>query len=151
MDARIQKIYTYAHKRDEEKRKKQEQLTKRRNELIKTIQYLNLDVADLIGTATACLTAGIEIDKYHRYDSLTYDTYEKGTFVANAISHRLGFIIEKNVVLGIGIRCCGTNCDIDLISEDYGNVYARSANRSYNYRKKSRQLTHSHPLLGGFS
>ena len=131
---RINKIKAYAIKEEEEKRKKQKAENDKKAELIKEIKSLDSDIAELVDTANACLKAGIEINKYGKYGNY-YDSYGNGTFVANAISHRLGFIVENNAVFGIGILCTGRDCAYDLIVEN-GNVYTRSANRSWMYRKK---------------
>lgn len=147
---RIEKIYAYKEKTDKKEKEKQEQINSERNKLLKKIQYLNLEIAELIDTAYACLKAGIEIDMCGRYGKY-YDTYQNGTFVANAISHKLGFVIEeKNAVLGIGILKTGENCEFDLISEDYGNVYVRRTYRDSSGIKQRKKVDDSFLSLSHF-
>lgn len=142
---RINKIKAYAIKKEEEKRKKQKAENDKKAELIKEIKSLDSDIAELVDTANACLKAGIEINKYGKYGNY-YDSYGNGTFVANAISHKLGFVIEeKNAVLGIGILKTGENCEFDLISED-GNVYVRRTYRDSSGIKQRKKVDDSFHL-----
>ncbi len=120
---RLSKIKEYRENETliaENKAKKEENI---RQILISHIASLSSRIAELIETGNACLQNNIELDKYHSV-SRSYDSYEKGTFVANGITHQLGFITKRSesnkcVITSIGIingGACG-NTDL-LVKED---------------------------------
>lgn len=75
------------------------------------IRSLQPSIEALIQTANACLENGICIDRSGDSLDRCYDTYEKGTFFTNGISHRLGFVhapmSSKKQVVMLGIDAGG--------------------------------------------
>ncbi len=61
--------------------------------LVRQIQALKPRIDELLAVGNACLESGIEINKYGNtpWGGREYDEYERGTFVTNSISHKVGF------------------------------------------------------------
>lgn len=64
------------------------------NGLVARIQALKPRIDELIKIGNACLENGIELNSYHNsgWFNRSNDCYERGTFVTNGISHRVGFV-----------------------------------------------------------
>lgn len=64
--------------------------------LVAQIRALKPRIDELLEVGNACLENGIELDAYHhnRGFNRSEDCYERGTFVTNSISHRVGFVIN---------------------------------------------------------
>lgn len=121
---RIEKIRKF-HEQNLRAQEDNEKAKKDRTEVLKArIRGLIPRISKLIETAQVCVESDIDIDKAQKLGR-SYDVYEKGTFVANGFSHRLGFIVRYipkssgvpavPTVTGIGILnggCCG---NIDLV------------------------------------
>ena len=89
--------------------------------LIAQIRALKPRIDELLATGMACVKNGIQISSYDKYLYRDLDSYEKGTFVTNGISHHLGFVQDRGVynfsVLGIDNGgACG---DYDFRTDGY--------------------------------
>ena len=62
------------------------------NELVKHVQALKPRIDELLETANVCHENDIELNTYGKSFSRDLDSYENGTFIANGVSHKLGFI-----------------------------------------------------------
>ena len=83
------------------------------------IRYLNKDGVliqqkllilndELIDVANACVENNINIDTYHKALIRNDDEWEKGTFVTNSISHKIGFVTQgKQKITYMGINAGG--------------------------------------------
>lgn len=97
--SRIDEIKAYAQRRDENELKKTVAANEKRVQLEEQIRSLEPRIKELVETANACLTNGIEINAYgSRFDHY-YDSRERGTFVTNGISHRIGFVARKGAAI----------------------------------------------------
>lgn len=121
---RIEKIRKL-HEQNLRAQEDNEKAKKDRAEALKArIRGLNPRISKLIETAQTCVESDIDIDKTQKLGR-SYDVYEKGTFVANSISHRLGFIVRYipessgtpavPTITGIGILNGGYCGNIDLV------------------------------------
>ena len=63
-------------------------------ELCARIRALKPRIDELLETGNACLENGIEVNAYGNSFYRDWDKYEKGTFVTNSISHKVGFVKE---------------------------------------------------------
>lgn len=135
--SRIDEIKAYAQRRDENEAKKVVAENEKKAQLEEQIRSLEPRIKELVETANACLTNGIEINAYgSRFDHY-YDNRERGTFVTNGISHRIGFVARKGAaIFEMGIDAggaCGewyfrTNGkDIYEIKEDHTESRQASA------------------------
>lgn len=99
--SRIDKIKMYKESEDKKALNNVVEETKEYHTLMGKIVELQPRIAELIETVNACIKNGIEINKYrnsHCYSG--YDNYKQGTFVSNAISHKIGFIQGNGVSFG---------------------------------------------------
>lgn len=71
--------------------------------LYSRVKGLSPRITQLMQTAQACLNNNICIDTYGRTGFATYNTYEKGTFVANNTNNRIGFIVVCEEIFDIGM------------------------------------------------
>ena len=120
---RIDKINEYKERKDKERQLKENRIKNDKQHLIKQIRDFAADIKELIETATVCVRAGIDLNPYKRYGR-EYDTYEKGTFVTNPISHRLGFYELSDEIVGIGFRNGGACGNVDIFVDIMGKVHA---------------------------
>lgn len=123
MNNRIDKINEYKERKDKERQLKESRIKNDKLSLIKQIRCFAADIKELIETATVCVRAGIDLNPYKRYGR-EYDTYEKGTFVTNPISHRLGFYELSDEIVGIGFRNGGACGNVDFFVDIMGKVHA---------------------------
>lgn len=130
----IDKINEYKERKDKERQLKENRIKNDKQHLIKQIRCFAADINELIETATVCVRAGIDLNPYKRYGR-EYDTYEKGTFVTNPISHRLGFYELNDEIVGIGFRNGGACGNVDFYVDINGKVHAISSDT---YSKKYR-------------
>lgn len=91
-NSRLESIRAYKTNKDALRQAAELQKQDRTKTLICCIQALKPRIQELLATANACLEGGIEINTYGRRHYPDYDSYEKGTFVTNGISHKVGFI-----------------------------------------------------------
>lgn len=106
--SRIDNIKAYAQERVQTEKAREEERQFKCEELTEKIRVLKPRIKELIEVGNACLVNGIEIDKYGKRFYSDYDSYEKGTFVTNGISHRLGFVIQRGqAIFEIGFNAGG--------------------------------------------
>ena len=113
---RIEKIKQFKTRQNKIKIAKKEAEMTRVTMFAKQVKELRPRISELIKTANACLEAGIEIDAYGKNWYRDLDSYEKGSFMTNSISHRLGFVktwssCQNNVnkrIYELGINAGGT-------------------------------------------
>ena len=106
--SRIDNIVKFAQKREDEKIAKEQALQKELDGCKKEIAKLKPRIDELISVANACIENGIEIDGTRRSFGSSYDTWEKGTFVTNSISHKVGFVFTRqNKITLMGINAGG--------------------------------------------
>lgn len=109
MNERITKIKQYKIKQDT-KAEAAEMTKLCENEALQArVRGLRPRIAELLETANACAENGIEIDAYGKSFDRSRDSYEKGTFVTNSITHRLGFVHTSKgcKILWLGIEAGG--------------------------------------------
>ena len=106
--SRIDNIVKFAQKREDEKIAKEQALKQELDGCKTEIAKLKPRIDELISVANACIENGIDIDSYRYSHSSSYDTWEKGTFVTNSISHRVGFVNPRqNKITQMGINAGG--------------------------------------------
>lgn len=112
---RLEKIARYREERDAEAAALERAKKSEAESLKNMIRNLMPRINNLIETASCCVENNIDIDAYgkHNYSS-DFDTWEKGTFVANGISHRVGFFKNNSKIVGMGIINGGACGNIDL-------------------------------------
>ena len=101
---RLERIKAYKENKDKEN---DYNISKEMEEYYKLMAYitsLRPRIAELIETANACLENGIEINKYRCTHSDYDNKYERGTFVSNAITHKVGFIQGNGCSFGYNKR-----------------------------------------------
>lgn len=111
-----------------------EQLRKT-NDLIAQIRTLKPRIDELLATGTACYNNGIEINAYGKSVYRDLDSYEKGTFVTNGISHRVGFVSDR---FGPDFSFLGINnggaCGVYHFRTDGYAVYSVHENNRYDVK-----------------
>lgn len=124
MDNRIEAMKKY---REEENRKAEEKAKTEARELERSIELVKRfkpRIEKLLETANECEKYGICIDKYGAGFNRSLDSWEKGTFVSNSISHKLGFIgymtDKGKEYLMLGIKAGGACGCYDFITN--GNL-----------------------------
>lgn len=120
---RIEKIKEYKERKAKERQLKESNIKESKKSLVKQIRCFAADINELVETATVCIKAGIDLNPYKRYGR-EYDTYVKGTFVTNPISHRLGFYELNDEIVGIGFRNGGACGYVDFFVDITGKVHA---------------------------
>ena len=106
--------------------------------LINDIQALKPRIDELLETANACLENGIEINAYGSSFYHDMDSYEKGTFVTNSISHRVGFVkyrgindsANQQMFCELGINAGGA-CGEYNFRTDGDRVYSKHENKPH--------------------
>lgn len=104
--SRLDKINAYKGNEEFLKATAEQKVQDETEVLVAKIRALKPRIYELLDTANACMQNGIEINKYGGSFYRDYDSYEKGTFVTNSISHRLGFVNPRK---GEGICFLGIN------------------------------------------
>lgn len=130
--SRIDEIKAYAQRRDENEAKKVVAENEKRTQLKEQILSLAPRIKELIETANACLTNGIEIAAYDKGFDRDLDKRAKGTFTTNSISHKLGFVSERrplSEVYEIGINAGGA-CGQWNLRTDGNDVYERHEDKN---------------------
>ena len=113
---RIEKIKKYREKKDAENLALEKSKQAEAEALEARIRGLKPRIEELIATANACRENGIDINKYGKTFNIKDDKYLSGTFITNAVSHRLGFIdVPYNCkFLWIGIKGGNDYPDFDF-------------------------------------
>lgn len=133
---RIEKIKNFKKIKAQERQFKENRIKNGKLHLIKQIRDFAADINELIETATVCVRAGIDLNPYKRYGR-EYDSYEKGTFITNPITHRLGFYELSDEIVGIGFRNGGACGNVDFFVDITGKVHAISSDTfSKKYRSE---------------
>ena len=133
---RIEKIKNFKEIKAQERQFKENRIKNGKLHLIKQIRDFAADINELIETATVCVRAGIDLNPYKRYGR-EYDSYEKGTFISNPITHRLGFYELSDEIVGIGFRNGGACGNVDFFVDINGKVHAISSDTfSKKYRSE---------------
>lgn len=133
---RIEKIKNFKEIKAQERQFKENRIKNGKLHLIKQIRDFAADINELIETATVCVRAGIDLNPYKRYGR-EYDSYEKGTFITNPITHRLGFYELSDEIVGIGFRNGGACGNVDFFVDITGKVHAISSDTfSKKYRSE---------------
>lgn len=104
---RIDRITSYSARQKEAERNEKDKLLMRADELANQICQLKPRIDELIATANACISNQIEINQYNRSGVRSEDCYERGTFVTNSISHRVGFVVNRDGLYELGINAGG--------------------------------------------
>ncbi|MBP3371372.1 MAG: hypothetical protein J6L88_02475 [Clostridia bacterium] len=95
--SRLDAIKIYAAKKEAEAKGVALAYRSEHARLVHAVKELHPRMNALIETAQACLDAGIEINAYKNKRYSSHDDYwEKGTFVSNGLSHRIGFILKQD-------------------------------------------------------
>ncbi len=91
---RLVKINGYKRNSELLKATAEQKVQDEADSLVEQIQALKPRIDELIATGNACLENGIELDAYHNkgWFNRSDDSYERGTFVTNSISHKVGFV-----------------------------------------------------------
>ena len=102
------------------------------NGLIAQIRALKPRIDELLATGKACMENGIEINAYGRSVYRDLDSYEKGTFVTNGISHHLGFVQDgRNYNFSVlGIKNGGACGVYDFHTDGYKVYSIHEKNRN---------------------
>lgn len=95
--SRLDKINAYRGNEEFLKNTAEQKIQDETEVLVAKIRALKPRIDELIEVGNACLANGIELDAYHhnRWFNRSDDCYERGTFVTNSISHRVGFVINS--------------------------------------------------------
>ena len=119
--SRIEKIKKYKELQDSEKIKQAEEEKIRAEQLKSQIRDLQPRISELIKTANACFSNNIKIGVDTRPDRSS-DTYQKGIFVSNGISHRVGFIRPElgQFISTVGFVAGGWDGPWDFRTDGYG-------------------------------
>ena len=148
--SRIERIYKYRETEEEkaaQKAKEQENLGK---ELIKKVKGYEPRIKELIETANACIENGIEINAYGNSLDSYEDKYEKGTFVTNSITHRLGFVRPTKrfeAIKELGINAGGACGNWDFRTD---GVKVYSLNNADKKAKSKPSVEHMKLFIGWF-
>ena len=130
--SRIDSIKAYKVQVEQEKIEAHNRELAEREELIIKIKELQPRIVELIETANACIENDIEINKYHKSGCYSSDdSWERGTFVTNGISHNVGFVetfkeynhSTKHSITEIGIEAGGACGALDFRTDGV-NVYS---------------------------
>lgn len=90
--SRLEKINAYKDNEVLLKAAKERQLEGEAESLVQQIRALKPRIDELLAVGNACLGNGIELDYYGACFDRSADSYERGTFITNSISHRVGFV-----------------------------------------------------------
>lgn len=113
---RIDAIKAYKVRAEQQEAEKEYVEMKKREDLALKIRSFDDRITKLIETANACLENGIEINAERNMGYIrSYDTWERGTFCTNSVTHRIGFVwtVRNNRFIGrieeMGIDGGGAN------------------------------------------
>ena len=84
---RIKNMDNYGMEKERTEREEIEKKKREESEMINKIKHLKPRIQDLLSVANACLANGIELE----HGSWNHN-YDKGDFIADATTHKLGFI-----------------------------------------------------------
>ncbi len=134
MSSRLEAIRNYKVAKENEEAQRKLELARKVEESLDKIRALAPRIAELIDTANECVINGICIDEYSKSGFYhCYDSYKKGTFVTNGISHRVGFYIPYRTkeIEYMGIENGGCNGRYNLVVDCDGTaLYVNKANAS---------------------
>ena len=143
----IDLISTYSARKKEVERIEKEKLSVRADELANQICQLKPRIDELIATANACIRNNIEIDQYHRRGYRSEDCYERGTFVTNSISHRVGFVVNRDGLYELGINAGGACGSWDFRTN---GSYVRSVLETNRNTRRAPLIEHMEAFLSQF-
>ena len=118
---RIDKIRDYKNRMEEKQQEECARKLEMNEFLIEAIKKLEPRIDELLITAHACMENGIEINKYGKSWHHMYDEWERGTFVSNGISHKVGFILDKKIekIIAMGIINGGAYGYLDFYTDGH--------------------------------
>lgn len=138
MSTRLEKFKKFKADTDNKELEKKMAIKMEREDLIAKVRCLKPRIDELIETANECIEYGICINEYGKSFNYYVDEYEKGTFVTNGWSHKVGFIQKSNgyykgkrvynTIKYIGIDNGGANGCYDFRTDGYSVQYIHEKN-----------------------
>ena len=138
---RVDAIKAFKERQDAEAAQKESKEKAKTEVLKQEIRKLYPRITEMISVAKACVENGIPL-KGH------LDLYDRGTFIANGCSHRLGFIISGyNSISKMGIIAGGAYGQWDFHTD---GVIVTSVNHNHSLRTAEPKIEHMEKFLKDF-
>lgn len=118
--SRIEKIKAYRIKQAQIRQAELEKETQLYLKTSSKVIALKDRIKELIETANVCIDNNIEINMYGKTGKPINNTYSNGTFMANKVSYKVGFIEKKPEIEQMGVYS-----EDELFSTDGENVFTK--------------------------